>query len=108
MSSGSGSAPTWATPTSGSFSLKTTNYTSLSGDNILADTSSASWVLTLPATPSTGGAVRVMDSKGTFGQYPLTVARNGSTIMNAAEDMIISVNGAATTFVYNGSTWRVI
>jgi len=108
-SGGASAAPTWASAGGGSgFTAKTTNYTAASGDNILANTSSGSWTLTLPASPSTGNAVQVMDSIGTFGTYPLTVARNGSTIMSAAEDMTMAVNGAATTFVYNGSTWRVI
>jgi hypothetical protein len=108
-SGGASAAPTWASAGGGSgFTAKTANYTAASGDNILANTSSGSWTLTLPASPSTGNAVQVMDSIGTFGQYPLTVARNGSTIMSAAEDMTMAVNGAATTFVYNGSTWRVI
>jgi len=101
-------APSWTSPSSGGFTAKTSNYTAASGDNILANTSAGSWTLTLPASPSTGNAVQVMDSIGTFGQYPLTVARNGSTIMSASEDMTLDVNGAATTFVYNGSTWRVI
>jgi hypothetical protein len=104
-----GGAPTWVAASGGSsFSAKTANYTAVSGDNILADTSAGSWTLTLPATPATGATVQVMDSIGTFGTYPLTVARNGSTIMSASEDMTSDVNGAATTFVYNGSTWRVI
>ena len=90
------------------FTSKTTNYTAVSGDNILANTSSGAWTLTLPITPATGATVQVMDSIGTFGVYPLIVARNGSTIMSAAENMTLDVNGAATTFVYNGSTWRVI
>jgi hypothetical protein len=108
LTSNGAAAPTWVSPTSGGFTAKTTNYTAVSGDNILANTSAGSWTLTLPATPATGSAVQVMDSIGTFGVYPLTVARNSSTIMSAAEDMTLSVNGAATTFVYNGSTWRVI
>jgi hypothetical protein len=108
-SGGASAPPTWASAGGGSgFTAKTANYTAASGDNILANTSAGSWTLTLPASPSTGNAVQVMDSIGTFGQYPLTVARNGSTIMSAAEDMTMAVNGAATTFVYNGSTWRVI
>jgi hypothetical protein len=90
------------------FSAKTTTYTAVSGDNILANTSGGSWTLTLPATPTTGNTVQVMDSNGTFDTYPLTVARNGQTIMGAAEDMTLSLEGVATTFVYNGSTWRVI
>jgi hypothetical protein len=90
------------------FTSKTANYTAAAGDNILANTSAGAWTLTLPVTPTTGVTVQVMDSIGTFGVYPLTVARNGSTIMSAAENMTLDVNGAATTFVYNGSTWRVI
>jgi hypothetical protein len=90
------------------FSAKTTTYTAASGDNILANTSGGSWTLTLPASPSTGNTVQVMDSNGTFDTFPLTVARNGQTIMGAAEDMTLSLEGVATTFVYNGSTWRVI
>ena len=90
------------------FTARTTTYTALSGDNVLANTSGGSWTLTLPASPSTGNTVQVMDSIGTFDTYPLTVARNGQTIMSAAEDMTLSVEGAATIFVYNGSTWRVI
>ena len=108
LTSNGAAAPTWTSPSSGSFTAKTANYTAVSGDNILANTSAGSWTLTLPATPTTGSAVQVMDSIGTFGVYPLTVARNGSTIMSAAENMTLDVNGAATTFVYNGSTWRVI
>jgi hypothetical protein len=108
LTSNGASAPTWTSPSSGGFTAKTANYTAVSGDNILANTGSGSWTLTLPASPATGAAVQVMDSVGSFGVYPLTVARNGSTIMGAAEDMTMAVNGAATTFVYNGSTWRVI
>lgn len=98
---------TTAASAGGSFSAKTTTYTAVSGDNILANTSGGSWTLSLPASPATGNSVQVVDSGGNFGQYPLTVGRNSSTIMGAAENMILDVNGAATTFVYNGTTWRV-
>jgi hypothetical protein len=108
-SNGAGVAPTFQSASGGGgFSSKTANYTAVSGDNILANTNASSWTLTLPATPATGASVQVVDSAGSFDVYPLTVARNGSTIMSASEDMTLSVNGAATTFVYNGSTWRVI
>jgi hypothetical protein len=108
LTSNGAAAPTWTSPSSGSFTAKTANYTAVSGDNILANTSAGSWTLTLPATPATGATVQVMDSTGSFDVYPLNVGRNGQTIMGAAEDMTMSVEGAATTFVYNGSTWRVI
>ena len=51
LSSGSGSAP---------WQRKVSNYAALVGDRIIADTNTASWVLTLPATPLTGSEVEIL------------------------------------------------
>jgi len=102
-------APTWVTVASGSsYTAKTSAYTAVAGDNILADTSSGSFTITLPASPSTGGVVNIADSKGTFQAYPLTVARNGKTIMGLAEDLIAGTSTAGFGLVYNGTEWRII
>ena len=92
----------------GSFSAKTSNYTAAASDKILADTSGGSFTITLPASPSTGDTIDIADSKGTFYTNPLTVARNGKTIMGLAEDMVVSMAGASVTLCYNGSDWRII
>jgi hypothetical protein len=101
---------TWtsAAPSGGTtYSVKTANYTAVSGNNLLADTSAGSFTITLPATPATGSTVYIQDSSGTFAINPLTVGRNGSTIMGLAEDMVASTNNVGFGLTYNGSDWRI-
>lgn len=93
--------------TGGGFSVKTSNYTAVSGDSLLVNTASAPFTVTLPASPSAGNTVYIQDSSGTFATRPLTVARNGSTIMGLAEDMVASTNGIGFGLAYNGSDWRI-
>jgi hypothetical protein len=107
LQSNGSSAPSWITLSSGSFTAKTTTYTAVSGDVLLVDTSTGSFTITLPASPSTGNTVYFQDSKGTWFTYPLTIGRNGNTIMGVAEDFIASSNNAGFGLVYNGSDWRV-
>ena len=90
-----------------SFTAKTTAYTAVTGDNILANTLGGAFTITLPATPTTGNTVYIQDSSGTFATSPLTVARNGSTIMGLAEDMVVSTNNVGFGLTYNGSDWRI-
>lgn len=89
------------------WSVKTANYTLVAGDHVLADTSGGVFTLTLPATPTTGSAVRIADGGGAFATNNLTVARNGSTIMGLAEDMTVSTNNSSFSLVYSGTTWRI-
>jgi hypothetical protein len=92
------------------FEVKTANYTAAVGDKVAADTTSAAWTLTLPATPSNGDTVTVLDYAGTFDTNNLTIARNGSNIESLAENMICEVEDAAFTLVFVGSTvgWKVV
>ena len=106
ITNGSGTI-TIASAGGSSFSVKTANYTAVTGDNLLANTSAGSFTITLPATPTAGNTVYIQDSSGTFGTRPLTVGRNGSTIMGLAEDMVASTNGVGFGLTYNGSDWRI-
>jgi len=89
------------------FTAKTTTYTASAGDILLVDTSGGSFTITLPASPATGNTVYFQDAKGTWFTSPLTIGRNGNTIMGAAEDFTASSNNAGFGLVYNGSDWRV-
>jgi hypothetical protein len=92
------------------FEVKTANYTAAVGDKVAADTTSAAWTLTLPATPSNGDTITVLDYAGTFDTNNLTIARNGSNIESLAENMTCNVEDAAFTLVFVGSTvgWKVV
>jgi hypothetical protein len=107
-SAGAGAAPTWAAAAGGiTWATKTTTYTAVNGDYLFCDTSSAAFTITLPASPSINNTVYFQDAKGTFLARPLTIARNGQTIMGLSEDMVAAINDIGFGLAYNGTTWRI-
>lgn len=86
------------------FTVISTTATTTSGKHILADTTSAAFTLTLPATPTAGQYVVVADG-GDWSVNNLTIGRNGSTINGAASDLILSVADSLVKLVYDGTTW---
>ena len=99
---GGGGGYTWT--------VKTAAYTAVDNDGILADTTTAAFTVTLPATPTDGMKVMVMDgtSAGSWGTNNLTVARNGATINGAAADYVAVVDKGWVEFIYDGvnaNTW---
>jgi hypothetical protein len=83
-------------------------YTALSGDLVATNTYSATWILTLPASPATGTQITVSDASRSWDSKNLTIARNGSTIESLSEDLICDAVGSLIVLFYNGSTWRVL
>ena len=81
-----------------------TPYLAVAGDQIFCDTSSAILTVTLPASPSTGDEVTIVDSRGNFNSNNVTVGRNGSNIMSAASDDALDVNGQSSTLIYLDGT----
>lgn len=95
---GAGFPPFWV--------RKTTTYTAVNGDRVIADTSGGAWTLTLPASPSVGYYVQITDGAN-FATYNLTVARNGSTIEGASDDVLLDIPGTTFEFIYDGTTWEI-
>jgi hypothetical protein len=87
--------------------VKTANYTTSDLEGVLADTSGGAFTVTLPATPATGAQVVIADSGNAWGTNNLTIARNGSTIANAAENLVCNITGVSVQLVYDGTTWEV-
>jgi len=86
--------------------VKTTTYTAVNHDNIVADTSGGAFTITLPASPSSGDEVRFADGAN-WATNNLTVARNGSTIEGLAEDLVLDITSVLVNLVYDGTTWQV-
>ena len=63
-------------------SIKTSDFTAVSGEGYFIDTTSAVITLTLPSSPSAGDIVALKDYANTFDSNSLIVARNGSNIKN--------------------------
>ena len=85
---------------------KTSNYTAINGDRIIADTSGGSFTITLPASPTIGNSVVIYDN-ASWGVNNLTIARNGSTIESISDDFVLDISSIKVEFIYNGSTWQV-
>ena len=84
-------------------------YTSSDGDNIFVDCSAAAVTVKLPASPSIGQQVKIIDGTGSAATYNITVDRNSEKIQGAASDLTISTNNAGIALVYYDSTngWRL-
>ena len=85
-------------------SIVTGNTTMVSGRGYFVNTTSAAITMTLPASPSLGDTVTVIDYAGTFDTNNLTVGRNSQPIMGEAADLTVAVERSAFTLVYVDST----
>lgn len=80
----------------------TAHRTAVAGDKLIANTASGAIVVTLPATPAAGVPVRVFRD----GANTVTLARNGSTIEGAAEDLVLDVDKRGVRMTYLFGTWK--
>jgi hypothetical protein len=106
-----GSTVGWATVSvTPQYTIKTANYTAVTGDNLFCNTSAGSFTITLPASPTLNMSVSIVDLAGTFNSNPLTVARNGAPIMGLAQNLTANVVNASIRLVYSNSTygWRLV
>lgn len=89
--------PTWQ--------VKSSNYTAIDTDKILADTSAGIWTLTLPSV----GEVRVIDYNGTWGNNNLTILPpTGKTIRGAGNTLVCDLSSSLLLVCSAGAnTWVV-
>tara|TARA_R110000765_G_scaffold195825_8_gene301310 strand:+ start:2358 stop:3401 length:1044 start_codon:yes stop_codon:yes gene_type:complete len=85
---------------------KTTTYTAVAGDRLLADTSAGAFTITLPATPASGDEVWFADSGANWATNNLTVSGNGKNVDGAAT-FAADVNQGHFAAVYNGVQWVI-
>lgn len=104
---------TWAAPSGGGGSLspwatKTTTYTAVDGDRLLADTSGGAFTITLPSSPSAGHYIEINDPEETWPTNNLTVARNGSNIDSLAENLVCNITAKiGLTYIDATIGWKV-
>ena len=93
--SGSSTTPSWQ---------ETTNHTASAGDKLFVDCSGGVATVTLPASPSMGDEIRIIDATGSASTNNITVARNGNNIQGVADNLTIDTDRAAFGLVYYNST----
>jgi len=89
-----------------------TAYTAVPGDNLLIDTQAAQVTITLPASPTMGDEVSIMDvtATGGFGTNKVIVNRNGSNIRGAASNLDLATNNQSIKLRFTNATkgWQYV
>ena len=80
-----------AAPAYNAWTVKTTTYTAVNGDQLIANHASTPFTVTLPASPSVGDSVTLKN----VGSALLTVGRNSQNINSAAADATMPTGNAA-------------
>ena len=79
---------------------KSADFTAVSGKAYFIDTSAQGVTVTLPASPTIGDEIRILDVKGTFDTYGLAILRNGEKIQGVANDLSVTTERAGFSLVY--------
>jgi len=97
----------FATPASGiawQSSVKTSGFTAVAGEGYFCNTTSAGFTVTLPATPTAGQQVAVVDYAGTFDTNALLISPNGNKIEGGTGNLQLSGEREGVLLVYIDST----
>jgi hypothetical protein len=78
--------------------------TMVAGRGYFVNTTSSAFTMTLPASPSIGDYVRIIDYAGTFDSNTCTIGRNSEKIAGASADMTVTTERAGLELVYVDST----
>jgi hypothetical protein len=97
----------FATPASGiawQSSVKTSDFTAVAGEGYFCNTTSAGFTVTLPATPTAGQQIAVVDYAGTFDTNALIISPNGNKIEGGTANLRLIGERAGVLLVYIDST----
>jgi hypothetical protein len=85
-------------------SVKTTGFTATANKAYFCNTTSAGFTVTLPATPSAGDEVVVLDYAGTFDTNALTISPNGNKIEAGTASLQLKGEREGARLVYIDTT----
>lgn len=91
----------------GPWVTRTSAYTAVAGDRIVANTTAAAFTITLPAIVNNYTEIVFADHYNQWATRNLTIARNGQNIEGLGEDLVCDVAGQQFTMRYEGTTWRI-
>jgi hypothetical protein len=85
-------------------SVKTSGFTAVAGEGYFCNTTSAGFTVTLPATPTAGQQVAVVDYAGTFDTNALTISPNSNKIEGGTANLLLTGDREGVTLTYIDST----
>jgi hypothetical protein len=105
---------TWAVPTVGgggsaAFIYENASFGATAQTGYLVDTSGGAITVTLPASPSQGAQIQLMDALNTWAAHNVTLAGNGSNIVFSSGNTILFRTGSVVLLSYINSTigWNI-
>ena len=81
-----------------------TAHTAVAGEQIFAITNTNPITITLPAAAVTGDEITIIDGGNFFASNNLTINRNSHKINAGTSNLVLNVNGQASTLVYANVT----
>ena len=97
----------FATPASGiawQSTVKTSGFTAVAGEGYFCNTTSSAFTVTLPASPTAGQQVAVVDYAGTFDTNALTINPNSNKIEGGTVNLQLTGEREGVLLVYIDST----
>jgi hypothetical protein len=90
--------------------VKTGDFTGVSGVGYFVNTAGGTVTVTLPSSPSAGNVIGISSYNNSASTNPITVARNGSNILGSAENFTVAKGNAAVQFIYIDGTvgWQTV
>ena len=85
-------------------SVQTTGFTASAGNAYPCNTTSAGFTITLPATPSAGDQVQLVDYAGTFDTNALVINPNGEDIEGGTDNLQLTGEREGVILTYIDST----
>jgi hypothetical protein len=85
-------------------SVQTTGFTAVKGNLYPCNTTSSAFTVTLPASPSVGDQIAIVDYAGTFATNNITLAPNGNKINGSTDNRVLNTNREGVILTYVDST----
>ena len=82
----------------------TSNYTALNNDIIFVNTASSALTVTLPASPTAGSKIKILDSASNATNNNITINGNGNKIGGSLDNYVIGVVDSIVSIIFINSS----
>ena len=85
-------------------SVQTSGFTAVASRGYPCNTTSSAFTVTLPASPSVGDTIQIVDYAGTFATNNITISPNGNNINGSTSNRLLNTSREGVSITYVDST----